>query len=101
MLTSKERSRLLAIANSLQTTVYLGKNGVTDAFLAQVDEMLDDHELVKIGVQKSADMTAKDYINYLAETLNAEPVHAIGSKIILFRVSLKDGIKHIQYKDNR
>lgn len=101
MLSSKERSRLMAFANSLPTTVYLGKNGVTEAFLAQVDEMLTDHELVKIGVQKNADLTAKDYINHLAEELNAEPVHAVGSKIILFRVSLKDGIKHIQYKDVR
>ena len=95
MITSKERSKLNSLANGIATTVFMGKNGVTEAFLAQIDEMLDDHELLKIGVQKNCEYTAKEVINALCEALDAEPVHAIGSKIIIYRKSSKEGVKHI------
>jgi len=95
MITSKERSKLNSLANSINTLVYMGKNGVTEAFLAQVDEMLNDHELLKIGVQKNCEYTAKEVINALCDALDAEPVHAIGNKIIIYRLSNKEGVKHV------
>ena len=95
MITSKERSKLNSIANSINTTLFLGKNGVTEAFLAQVDEMLEDHEILKIGVQKNCEYTAKEVIDALCEAVDAEPVHAIGNKIIIYRKSAKEGIKHL------
>lgn len=95
MINSKDRSKLNAIAANINTTVYLGKNGVTEAFLAQVDEMLEDHELLKIGVQKNCEYTAKEVIDALCHALDADPVHAIGSKIIIYRKSSKEGVKHL------
>ncbi|MBQ7712734.1 MAG: YhbY family RNA-binding protein, partial [Clostridia bacterium] len=56
---------------------------------------LEDHELVKIGVLKTADVTAKSVIAEVAAALNAEPVQAIGNKIVLYRYSNKEGIEHI------
>lgn len=97
MLNSRERSNLLSLANSIDTTVYIGKNGLTEAVITQIDQMLTDHELIKIGVQKNADFTAKECINVLCEKLSAEPVHAIGSKLIVYRRSDKEGITHIDY----
>lgn len=97
MINSKDRSRLLALANGINTTVFIGKAGLTESVLSQIDEMLTDHELIKIGVQKNADLTAKELINLICEELNAEPVHSIGSKIIIYRYSSKEGIVHIDY----
>lgn len=97
MLNSKERSNLLSLANKIDTTVYIGKYGLTEAVLAQIDETLFNHELIKVGVQKNADFTAKECINVLCEKLSAEPVHAIGSKIVIYRRSNKEGIEHVDY----
>ena len=97
MLNSRERSNLLSLANSIDTTVYIGKNGLTEAVISQIDQMLTDHELIKIGVQKNADFTARECINVLCDKLSAEPVHAIGSKLIVYRRSDKEGITHVDY----
>jgi RNA-binding protein len=59
--------------------------------------MLEQRELIKIGVQKSAEFTSKDIIDMLAEKLNAEPIHAIGSKILLYRRSSRKDIEHLVF----
>lgn len=98
MINSKERSKLLALANIINTSVFIGKFGLTEAVLTQLDEMLTDHELIKIGVQKNADFSAKEIIRPICEELNAEPVHAIGNKVIIYRYSTKEGVEHVNYK---
>ena len=45
MLTSKERAQLRAQANPLETTLMVGKDGVTEAVAAEADRLLTAHEL--------------------------------------------------------
>lgn len=80
---------------NVATTVQIGKNGITESVIGEIDRALEDHELVKIGVLRSVLQSAKSLIAELAEKTNAEPVQAIGNKIVLYRLSQKDGIKHI------
>lgn len=47
MLTSKERAELRAKANPLETTLIVGKGGVTEAVIAETDNQLTARELVK------------------------------------------------------
>lgn len=95
-MTSKQRSKLISLAMNVSATVQIGKNGLTESVYEQINTSLEDHELVKIGVLKTADVSAKSVIAEVAEALNAEPVQAIGNKIVLFRRSSKDGIEHIK-----
>ena len=95
-MTSKQRSKLISLAMNISATVQMGKNGLTESVFDQISTSLEDHELVKIGVLKTADITAKSVIAEVAEALNAEPVQAIGNKIVLYRRSQKDGIEHIK-----
>ena len=95
-MTSKQRSKLISLAMNISTTVQIGKNGLTDSVIEQISTSLEDHELVKIGVLKTADVTAKGVIGEVAEALGAEPVQAIGNKIVLYRRSSKEGIEHIK-----
>lgn len=81
---------------NISATVQIGKNGLTDSVIEQISTSLEDHELVKIGVLKTADVTAKGVIAEVAEALGAEPVQAIGNKIVLYRRSSKDGVEHIK-----
>ena len=80
---------------NISATVQIGKNGLTESVFDQISASLEDHELVKIGVLKTADISAKGVIAEVAEALGAEPVQAIGNKIVLYRRSSKDGIEHI------
>jgi len=93
---SKQRSKLISLAMTISATVQIGKNGLTDAVVEQINAFLEDHELVKIGVLKTADFTAKGMIAEVASMTGAEPVQAIGNKIVLYRYSHKEGIEHIR-----
>lgn len=95
MLTVKERSYLKAVAADETAAFQIGKNGVTDEFLNSVSDALDAHEIVKISVLKNADLSAKQLIAQVADALAAEPVIAIGHKIVVYRKSARDKVKHI------
>ena len=94
-MTTKERAKLRSIAMTLQPTTHIGKNGVTDEVITQIEEQLQAHELIKINVLKNSDFTAKEIAEGLAESAGAEVVQVLGNKITLYKVSTKDGIKHV------
>ena len=47
MLTSKERAELRAQANSIDTTLIVGKEGVTETVIAEAENQLTARELIK------------------------------------------------------
>ncbi len=96
MLTSKQRSNLRAMANDMQPIFQIGKSGLTDTVIEELSNALESHELVKITVLKNTDVNAKQIINELAELLSAEPVSALGNKVVLYRFSNKKDFKHIE-----
>ncbi|MDR3217116.1 MAG: ribosome assembly RNA-binding protein YhbY [Clostridiaceae bacterium] len=97
MLTGKQRSNLRAQANGIEPIVQIGKGGVSENLMKQLADVLYARELVKITVHKNAEFTAKEIANDLAVDLEAEPVAAIGNKVILYKRSKKDGINHVEF----
>lgn len=95
MLTSKQRARLRAMANTLSDTVLIGKEGLTDAVIAQTEEVLEKHELMKIKILETAMLTPREAQHVLCEALDAEPVQCIGTKLVLFRVARQPENRHI------
>lgn len=91
---SKTRAKLRALASTIQPSVIIGKDGITENVINQISMDLDARELVKISVL-GEDKDCKSMLNELAEKLNAEPVCSIGKKIVLYRFSHKKNIKHI------
>ena len=87
MMTSKQRSYLRSLAHNLDPTVYIGKAGVTDNVIKEIDQCLEARELVKIKLQEGAELDAKTVANELAPGLRAEFVQAIGRKFTLYRES--------------
>lgn len=84
LLSSSQRKWLRGQAHSLKPIVQVGKQGLSESVLRQVDEALDAHELVK--VQAVAPREEKDAIaERLAEELRADVAGRIGHIIILFR----------------
>ena len=97
MLTGKQRAALRAKANGLAPLCHIGKGGVSPNVLDSVSESLECRELVKIAVLNTCEFSAKDLVNELAARLGAEPVSAVGSKMVLYRRSNKKGVEHIEF----
>ncbi len=89
MLTSKERAEFRAQANSLETTLMVGKEGVTEAVAAEADRLLTNRELIKGKVLESALMTAREVSDALCEATGAEGISCVGSKFVIYRFSEK------------
>lgn len=87
MLTGKQRSFLKGLANNLDPVLQIGKNGITDNFIKQVEEILEKKELIKINVLKNSSESADDMAKELTEKLNAEFVQSIGNKFVIYRES--------------
>jgi Predicted RNA-binding protein containing KH domain, possibly ribosomal protein len=89
MLTVKERAGLRSAAQAIDSIFQIGKNGITENLITDLSAALEARELIKITVLKTADFSAKELIAELADSLGAEPVQAIGNKIVLYRKSEK------------
>ena len=89
MLTSKERSELRAQANAIETTLMVGKDGVTENVIAEADRLLTARELVKGKVLETALMTAREVSDEICEATGADGVSCVGSKFVIYRFSEK------------
>ena len=89
MLTSKERADLRAQANTLETTLMVGKEGVTEAVAAEADRLLTARELIKGKVLESALMSAREVSEAICEATGADGVSCVGNKIVIYRFSEK------------
>ena len=89
MLTSKERAELRARANTLDTTLIVGKEGVTQAVAEEADTQLTARELVKGRVLEGALMTAREACDTLCEATKAEGIACVGNKFVIWRFSEK------------
>ena len=85
-MTSKERAAWRAKANTLDAIIQIGKDGITDNLITQIDDTLDARELIKIRVHlETAPQTPKEIAPQLAESLGAEVIQVIGGIIVLYR----------------
>ena len=89
MLTSKERAEMRAQANTIETTLIVGKDGVTEAVIAEADRLLTARELIKGKVLETALMSAREVSDELCEALGADGVSCVGYKFVLYRFSEK------------
>ena len=89
MLTSKERAELRAQANALDTTLMVGKDGVTEALIAEADNQLTARELVKGKVLENAMLTPREVCDAICEETGADGVSVIGTKFVIYRFSEK------------
>ncbi len=85
MLTSKQRSVLKGLAAKEDTILQVGKNGIIDTLIVQVNDALKARELIKMRVLDNSMLSAEEAAYELAEKTKSEVVHVIGSKFVLFK----------------
>ena len=89
-MTGKQRAYLRAQANGLDTILYVGKGGITEAVIRQTAEALAARELIKGRVLEASLLTAKEACEQLAEATGAEGVQFIGSRFVLYKPDPED-----------
>ena len=67
--------------------IQLGKDGINEGFLNQIDKLLEDHELVKIKVLQNAPVEVDEIVDEILEKTGAEFVQKIGKKLTIYRES--------------
>ena len=86
-LTAAQTRFLRGQAHDLKALLQIGNKGVTPAFIAELDAVLEQHELVKVKVA-GEDRDARDtLIDALAEKADAALVQRIGHTAVLYRPS--------------
>nr|WP_320131953.1 ribosome assembly RNA-binding protein YhbY [uncultured Holophaga sp.] len=88
MLTPKQRQYLKAEAHPLKPVVHIGKGGVTEALAAELDQMLDSLELMKIKLNQNTSEDEESVVEALkAQVPGLEHVWTIGHTVLVFRPS--------------
>ncbi|MDE6505293.1 MAG: YhbY family RNA-binding protein [Clostridia bacterium] len=95
MLTSKQRSKLKALAANITPIGQVGKDGIGENMLTSFSDCLEKRELIKINILENADGDPQILGRELAEKLKAECVIVIGRKAVLYRKSKRKDIDHI------
>ena len=84
-LTSKQRAQLRGIAASAETIVHIGKDGIGENLIKQVNDALEARELIKGRVLENSMYTAREAAEELRLPTRSEVVQVIGSKFVLYR----------------
>ena len=85
MLSSKQRAKLRSLANPIETILQIGKGGINENTLKQVDDALTARELIKIRVLENSLYTAKEAAAEIAGSVGCEVVQILGTRITLYR----------------
>lgn len=97
MLEARQRATLSSLSQRVRPTVYIGKRGVIDSVLADANVQLEARELIKCSILRSSPVSAFECAEQLAFLLKAEIVSSLGNKIVLYRKSNKEGLRHIEF----
>lgn len=91
-MTGKERAKLRSLAQTRDPLIQLGKNGLNEGFYAQLEALLDDHELVKINILKNSPLELEEVRDQVLDKTGAILVQAMGSKLTIYRQNLEEPI---------
>jgi RNA-binding protein len=91
-MTSKQRAYLRGLANSIDPIFQIGKSGLSENLLKQLDDALEARELIKINVLENSGEDVKSLGNTIVDSINAVCVQTVGNKITLYRARKKNPI---------
>lgn len=91
MITTKQRAYLRSLANGIPAILQVGKEGVTEALIRNVDEALNAREIVKVSVLETSPVSSKEAIEEVMNGIKGcEAVQVIGRKFVVYKRNLKE-----------
>lgn len=94
MLTGKQKRFLRSEAHHLQPLFQIGKQGLTDSVIAQIEEALEARELIKVNILQNCAEDKNEIAQRLSEQEGLYVVQVIGNILILYKESKEN--KEIQ-----
>ncbi len=87
MLNSRQRAQLRGMANDYETIFQIGKSGISENTIKQVNDALEARELIKLRVLETCPLSSREAADQLANETKCDVVQVIGSRFILYRES--------------
>ena len=87
VLNGKRRAFLRKMANELDPVFQVGKGGVNDQLIRQIDETLEKRELIKVTALETSPESSREAADKIADAVGADVVQVIGRKFVLYRKS--------------
>lgn len=94
-LNSRQRAQLRGLANSIDTIIHIGKDGIGENLIKQANDALEARELIKGKVLENSMLSAREGAEELAQATRSQVVQIIGTKFVLYRET------HSKEKDKR
>ena len=94
-LNSRQRAQLRGLANSIDTIIHIGQDGIGENLIKQADDALEARELIKGKVLENSMLSAREGAEELAQATRSQVVQVIGTKFVLYRET------HSKEKDKR
>ena len=85
---AKLKKKFRAIGHHLKPAVTVGGNGLADSVLAELNRVLDDHELIKVKIVGDRNERA-EIIRELSQLEATEIVQTIGGVALIYRPARK------------
>ena len=95
MITAQERAKLRSLSSGLRDLVFLGKEGLTENVIAQINDNLYAHELIKIKAQRNIPEPITKMARDICDTCKCILIGVIGNKIIVYKPTDKPKFAHL------
>jgi RNA-binding protein len=89
MLTANQSKFLRSHAHHLSPVLWVGANGITESLIAELNQTLDTHELIKVKLLHDDRELRAQLIQALCQASQADKVQVIGKVVVLFRRNSK------------
>ncbi|MDW0117415.1 ribosome assembly RNA-binding protein YhbY [Sporosarcina thermotolerans] len=86
MLSGKQKSYLRSEAHHLQPIFQIGKGGLTDQIIKQIEEALEARELIKVSILQNCEEDKNEIASKL-ESAGIEVAQVIGKILVLYKES--------------
>lgn len=84
-LTDQQKRHLRGLGHALKPVVILGNAGLTENVLAEIDQALTHHELIKVRINAADREQRTAIIDAICEQTKGDPVQCIGHILLIFR----------------
>ncbi len=82
---SRQRAYLRSMCNTMEPSLFIGKDGITPNTVKECENLLEARELIKCSIQKEAPLSPRDAAGEICEKTGAAPVQCIGRKFCIYR----------------
>jgi RNA-binding protein len=84
-LNSKDKAYLKGLGHHIKAFLQIGKDGISEAFISNLEAELEHHELIKIKILDNAPGDKKSFSLPIEKAVNCSVVGLIGKTLLLYK----------------